>query len=300
MKRLFFTTMILFFLLPSCSSWEIPFPPNSVSTGEISGITIDSNDGSPVSFANVITNPPTSSVTSDDDGRYSIPGVFPGTYTVIASKHDKMSREVRVFVATGETTSADLHFGIIQTAVTATDDQTPGHLSSNMLSNGNLEENDFGFIENWAQTNIDPYRWYLVQDVPPSDESGNTRWIEWVELFNSERGHVLRSFDQQNCNYFCSTSAVQIVPAHENKKYKLSAEALREWGKGGKLYIDFLNASRTRIEVHTRGGYINEWSQREITAVAPVGTKYIRVILYTDNRDQGIVHWDNVELREIG
>jgi hypothetical protein len=286
-------------LIASCSSWGTPFLPNITSTGEISGIAIDSNDGSPIPFANVITNPSTSSVTTDNDGRYSIPGVHPGTYTVIASKQDKISREVRVSVVAGDTTTADLHFGIIQSAYTATDDHTPGQLSFNMLSNGNLDENDYGIIENWAQTNIDLYRWYLVQDVPPSEENGNARWIEWVELFGGERGHELRSFDFQNCSYFCSTSAVQIVPAEENKVYSLSAEAMREWGKGGTLYIDFLNASKARIEAHSKGGYSSEWRQQEITVVAPAGTKYIRVVLYTNNGAQGIVSWDNVELRAI-
>jgi hypothetical protein len=73
---------------------------------------------------------------------------------------------------------------------------------------------------------------------------------------------------------------------------------MRVEGKGGKIYIDFLNANRARIKPHSKGGFSEEWSRQEKSAVAPEGTRYIRVILYTDNRDQGIVYWDNVELIE--
>ncbi len=307
MKRPIPVISILFLLLISCNLARTQ--PSSTTTGEISGIVIDSRDGSPIPYANVITEPPTSSVTTDSDGKYSISGVYPGDYRVIAIKLDNTSRDVRVAVTAGEMTTADLHFGTDQTylptatlssvlVATATVVNTPVFFGSNMLANGNLDENDFGIIANWANTNIDLYRWYLVQDVQPGKGTENTRWVEWVELFDDERGYGLKSTDYQNCNYFCSTSAVQIVPAQENRAYTLSAEAMREQGKGGKLYIDFLNANRQRIKAHSKGGYSEEWCRQENTAVAPEGTRYIRVILYTDNRDQGVVYWDNVELRE--
>jgi hypothetical protein len=299
--------LVLFLLLTSCILGETLRP--STTTGEISGVVIDSSDGSPIPFANVITEPPTSSVTTDADGRYSISGVSPGNYTVIASRQDNTSRGVRVAVAAGETTTADLHFvsGLAHLPTTtpspvplatATDVCTCVAFGSNMLANGDLDKDDFGSIANWARTNIEPCRWYLVQDVPPSAGNENARWVERVDLFHEERGYGLKSIDYQSCNYFCSTSAVQIVPAQENKAYTLSAEARREQGKGGTLYMDFLNANMGRIKPHTKGGYGEEWSQQEITAVAPQGTRYIRVILYTNNNSQGTIYWDNIELRE--
>jgi hypothetical protein len=293
---MFIVISILILLLTSCTS---------TTTGEIRGTVIDSSDGSPISLANVITDPPTSSVTTDTDGKYSISGVSPGNYRVIAIKLDNTSRDVRVAVTAGEITIADLHFGTDHTTTppsvrvaTATAVNTPVMFGSNMLANGNLDENDFGVIANWANTKIDLYRWYLVQDVRPEKGGENTRWIEWIELEDSERGHGLKSTDHQNCNYFCSTSAVQIVPAEEHRTYLLSAEAMREEGKGGTIYIDFLNANRARIRAQTKGGFSNEWRCLENMAVAPEGTRYIRVVLYTSNGAQGIIYWDNVELRE--
>ena len=297
--------MILFLLLTSCAPGET-LPP---TTGEIKGTVIDSSDGSPIPLANVITEPPTSSVTTDVDGKYSIPNVVPGNYRVIASKEDNTSREVRIAVAAGEVTTADLFFGSsaphLPTATpftpptpTATDVFTPVLFGSNMLANGKLEENDFGLIANWAQTDIELYRWYLVQDVAPSAENVNARWIERVELFQEERGYGLKSVDYQICGYFCSVSAIQIVPAQEGRVYTLSAEGWREKGNGGSMYIDFLNANKARIKPHSKWGFNEEWSRQEVTATAPEGTRFIRVILYSGNKNEGILYWDNVELSE--
>ena len=87
------------------------------------------------------------------------------------------------------------------------------------------------------------------------------------------------------------------VPAEENKTYTLSAEARREQGNGGNIYLDFLNGNRQRIEPNSKWGYGSEWGKQTITAQAPVGTRYIRVVLYSSNGSQGIVYWDNVELK---
>ncbi|MCP4538250.1 MAG: hypothetical protein GY832_14010 [Chloroflexi bacterium] len=172
--------------------------------------------------------------------------------------------------------------------------------SKNLLTNGDLDEDDFGTIVNWAQTNIDLSRWYLVQDVSPSGESGNARWIERVDLTQVGRGYGLRSVDYQNCDYFCSVTALQIIPAEGNKIYALSVEARREQGSGGSIYLDFLNENRQRIKPYTKGGYGDQWESQTITAQAPEGTKYIRVALYSSNGSQGIVDWDNVELKIDG
>lgn len=283
MKQKLIVISALFLLLTNCTS---------TITGEIGGTVIDSSDGSPIPYANVITEPPTSSVTTDTDGKYSIFGVRPGEYTMVAIKGDRTSGRVRILVTERTVTTADLHFGIVQEDLpTSTPNIEPVLSGNNLLTNGDFEERNYGIITNWATTNIELNRWYLVQDIE------NTRWVEWVELDDRERGYGLKSTDYQNCNYFCSTSAVQIVPARENSVYTLSAEAIRANGKGGKLYIDFLDANRSRIKPYTRGGYSETWSRQEKTAAAPEGTKYIRVILYTDNKDQGVIFWDNVELR---
>lgn len=167
--------------------------------------------------------------------------------------------------------------------------------TTNLLANGSLDEDDFGRVANWAQTGINLNRWHLVQDIPPSNEF-NVRWVEHVDLRAEGRGYGLRSVDAQECDFFCSTAAIQIVPAQENMRYRLVATARGVEGGKPKLYLDFLNINQMRIDVVTKGGYSSDWSRQTITAQAPLGTAYIRVILYTDNRVQGIVYWDDVEL----
>ena len=153
---------------------------------------------------------------------------------------------------------------------------------------------------NWAQSNVDLFRWHLVQDIAPADESRGTRWIERVDLRAEGRGYGLRSIDYQQCDFFCSVSAIQIVPAEEKQWYTLSAEAKREQGSGGSIYLDFLDARKARIEANSKGGYSDRWTEQSLTARAPAGTAYIRVILYSSNKAQGIIYWDNVVLRVEG
>lgn len=167
--------------------------------------------------------------------------------------------------------------------------------TTNLLANGSLDEDNFGRVANWAQTDIDLSRWYLVQDIPPSNEF-NVRWVERVDLRAEGRGYGLRSVDGQNCNYFCSTAAIQIVPAQENVSYTVAATARIAEGRNARLYLDFLGRNRMRIDVITKGGYSTDWLRQSITALAPPGTFYIRVILYTDNAAQGVVYWDDAEL----
>ncbi len=166
---------------------------------------------------------------------------------------------------------------------------------SNLAANGDFEEDDFGRVANWSQTNIETLRWYLVQDTPRGRE--NARWVEWVNLAEDGRGHGLESVDHQSCDYYCSSEAIQLVPIKEGKTYVLSAEARIEEGNDAVLYMDFLDANKARIKPYTGAGYSRQWSQQSITAQAPAGSRYIRIILYTNNKPQGIVYWDNVELK---
>jgi hypothetical protein len=166
---------------------------------------------------------------------------------------------------------------------------------ANLIANGDFENGNVGRIPNWASTNVEPLRWYVVQAVSP--DKSNAKWVERVDLSAEARGYGLMSIDRQSCDYFCSTEAVQIVPAQENQVYTLSAEARIEEGTDAVIYLDFLNADKVRIKPHTQAGYSSQWSRQSLTAQAPAETRYIRVILYTNNQPQGIVYWDNVELR---
>lgn len=105
MKRLRFVSSLLLLLLSSCVLFETP----TQSTGSISGRVIDSSNGYPISAANVRTDPPTGSVTTDSKGGYSIAYMPPGSYTITASKVGYASASVKVAVVGGRTTTADLH-----------------------------------------------------------------------------------------------------------------------------------------------------------------------------------------------
>ncbi len=76
-------------------------------TGSIEGRVIDKIDGSAIQNATVWTNPPTSRVLTDNDGRYYIDGVSPGDYTVYASASGYHTDSVAVHVVEGNRTRAD-------------------------------------------------------------------------------------------------------------------------------------------------------------------------------------------------
>ncbi len=82
--------------------------PTAVSkSGTISG-TITSDSGATLQGAFVITQPGTSSVTTDNVGAYKIENVSAGTYTVTASKIGYFDRSVSITVNGGQTTTANI------------------------------------------------------------------------------------------------------------------------------------------------------------------------------------------------
>ncbi|MCP4613195.1 MAG: hypothetical protein GY845_31275 [Planctomycetes bacterium] len=78
-------------------------------TGGISGRVIDSSSGGPIPAANISTDPPSSSVTADAQGNYSISDVPPGNYMVTGIKSGFTSATVTIAVGANATTTADLH-----------------------------------------------------------------------------------------------------------------------------------------------------------------------------------------------
>jgi hypothetical protein len=112
---------VLFLMLLACTPFGIPEP----TTGSISGKVIDSTDGSSISSANISTDPPTSAVTADERGAYSISEVPPGTYTVTAVKADYIDASVQIAVVAGRTTTADLHLAAAPTGVLPTPTVAP-------------------------------------------------------------------------------------------------------------------------------------------------------------------------------
>lgn len=76
--------------------------------GSIAGIVTDASNGQPIAGASVTTQPPTSSVTTNAQGGYSIPGIPGGTYTVTATRSGYASNSATVGVTVGGTATANL------------------------------------------------------------------------------------------------------------------------------------------------------------------------------------------------
>ncbi len=80
----------------------------NVSPGSIEGSVYDAAAGSGLAKAKVVTNPPTSSVTTDSLGTYKIENVASGVYHVNASKLGYDSSGVNITVSDGQATTADI------------------------------------------------------------------------------------------------------------------------------------------------------------------------------------------------
>ena len=78
------------------------------SFGSISGVVKDATTELPIQGVNIQTDPATSSVTTDSDGRYTISGITPGSYKVKTSKSGYADAEIPVVVTAGNETAADI------------------------------------------------------------------------------------------------------------------------------------------------------------------------------------------------
>lgn len=87
----------------------LPTPTSTPTVGEIRGKVIDPESGVGISTANVSTEPPSSSITTDSEGHYIIQGIPAGDYTITAIKQGYVNTSVNIAVASGKTTAADIH-----------------------------------------------------------------------------------------------------------------------------------------------------------------------------------------------
>ena len=163
-------------------------------------------------------------------------------------------------------------------------------IGDNLLGNYDFETDDFGVIGNWTSTDIELNRWYIVDDP---DGGREVTWISEGGIYGSGG---LEIKDEACCGAFSSVEAVQIVPAVEGLTYTVGAHITVAQGDSGTLYLDFLDDKMNRIDVVTVGGGTSIWSSIDVFEVAPIGTKYIRVILYSGNESMGTNYWDNVTL----
>jgi len=91
-----------------CCGGEEGTTTEPTQTGTIKGTITDAESSLPIPYVNVTTLPPTSSVTTDTLGVYSIEHVFPDTFAVVATKSGYHKDSVLISVLAGNITIGDI------------------------------------------------------------------------------------------------------------------------------------------------------------------------------------------------
>jgi hypothetical protein len=110
MYRLIFKITCIFLLLAFQMCTNNPESPN---VGSIEGNVTNATGDTVIVGAIITTTPPTSSVSTDAQGRYSISEVQPGQYTILASKGGFNPGSVSISVNSGLSTTANIHLNFI-------------------------------------------------------------------------------------------------------------------------------------------------------------------------------------------
>ncbi len=106
MKNILCCAAIIFLLIVSCKKEdENPVEPSEI--GIIEGQITAAETGMIITKVNIFTTPPTSYVTSGDDGIYAITNVLPGEYTITAAKEGMDTLTAAISVSAGANTKAD-------------------------------------------------------------------------------------------------------------------------------------------------------------------------------------------------
>jgi hypothetical protein len=137
--------------------------PATPTTGTISGKVTDIDNGSAIPGAIVITIPPTSSVTTNDKGNYTVSSVPPATYTVVSSKGKFPPCSTSVRVTAGNTTEADIAMNLIvnnppepPTCISPDKGAADQELSLKLHWNGNDPDGDTLFYNVYFDKNNPP------------------------------------------------------------------------------------------------------------------------------------------------
>jgi hypothetical protein len=102
---LLFLLIAFAFSISSCSEDEVLKP---VTSGIIEGIVTDTSGLQPIASVSISTQPVSSAVTTNAEGKYKIENVLPGTYIVSAEKINVGAGTVTVSVLAGKTTTANI------------------------------------------------------------------------------------------------------------------------------------------------------------------------------------------------
>ena len=92
-----FNAFVILFLMFSFSSGRF-----AQSRGGVKGLIKDSQSSEPLSYANVALKGTTSGTMTDDDGRYQLLNIRPGTYTLVFSYLSYRTIEQELVISSGE------------------------------------------------------------------------------------------------------------------------------------------------------------------------------------------------------
>ena len=106
MKNILCWAVILLLILVSCKK-EDENPVEPAEIGIIEGQITSAETGMIIPKVNIFTTPPTSYVTSGDNGVYFINNVQPGEYIITAAKEGMDTLTAAISVSAGANTKAD-------------------------------------------------------------------------------------------------------------------------------------------------------------------------------------------------
>jgi hypothetical protein len=179
---------ILFFAITVCN--KNPVKP---TTGSIEGNVTNATGDTAIAGVIVTTTPPTSSVTTDSQGKYIISEVSPGRYTVLASKGGFNPGSVSISVAAGLITPANIHLNYLagngpHAAIPADfviayqlDDSTESRGIYNLsnINNVSFSSGKFGKSADFGTANTNKY---LYQNNNVGICGGSITMSVWVKL----------------------------------------------------------------------------------------------------------------------
>jgi hypothetical protein len=89
------------------------------------------------------------------------------------------------------------------------------------------------------------------------------------------------------------------IQAEPGKKYASSVWSYNLQGVS-ELYLEFWDASNNYTTILTgRNSTLNQWSQIQVSGIAPEGTAYVTVRFYLHNANVGSAYFDDAEFREL-
>ncbi|HEX7071036.1 MAG TPA: carboxypeptidase-like regulatory domain-containing protein [Rhodothermales bacterium] len=190
----------LLVLLAGCKEGTV----SPVLTGDLDGQVLDSDSSTPLTGASVTTAPPTDAVVTDEQGRFSIPDLEVGTYTISARKPGYAANSVSVRVRENRTTGATI---FLEKAPPG-DTTTEASMSAEITSWWNRTSSDSAFV------NVE----YRVRNIGAKDIDAYEIYFRIVAgeetFYHEETGEDLRA-NQSNVRqfekYIRSTPADDVV-----------------------------------------------------------------------------------------